>query len=195
MVSRGDHPCLGDVGFEPSMKTKPDRVVVHRIEMQQKEREIAEGLALSMMAKNWSAPLVGILGSPLALATIVGLWIAYLSKYLGDGWMNQLWDATVEEVMDWLEPQNLVVGGLGALIGGLLGGPLGAVVGGVAGGVAVEGVEHITEEGPAWASPEEAAANRAMIQRHATAVVIVATIGAKKFVDSAQDLGAWVTGR
>jgi len=177
------------------MKTKPDRVVVHRIEMQQKEREIAEGLALSMMAKNWSAPLVGILGSPIALATIVGLWIAYLSKYLGDGWMNQLWDATVEEVMDWLEPQNLVVGGLGALIGGLLGGPLGAAVGGVVGGVAVEGVEHITEEGPAWASPEEAAANRAWIERHTTAVVIVATIGAKKFVETISDPIGFVTGR
>jgi len=177
------------------MKTKPDRVVVHRIELQQKEREIAEGLALSVMAKNWTAPLLGILGSPLALATIVGLWIAYLSRYLGEGWINQLWDATVEEVEDWLEPQNLIVGGLGALIGGLLGGPLGALVGGVAGGVAVEGVEHITEEGPAWASPEEAAANRRRIQIHTSAVMIVATIGAKKFVDEVQDFGEWVTGR
>jgi len=177
------------------MKTKPDRVVVHRIEMQQKEREIAEGLALSMMAKNWSAPLVGILGSPLALATIVGLWIAYLSKYLGDGWIAQHWDATVAEIEDWLEPQNLIVGGLGALIGGLLGGPLGALVGGVAGGVAVEGVEHITEEGPAWASPEQAAANRRRLRIHTTAVLMVATIGAKKFVDEASDLVGWVTGR
>jgi len=130
LFGRRDSPSLDDMGFEASMKTKPDRVVVHRIEMQQKEREIAEGLALSMMAKNWSAPLVGILGSPLALATIVGLWIAYLSKYLGDGWIAQHWDATVEEVMDWLEPQNLIVGGFGALIGGLLGGPIGALVGG-----------------------------------------------------------------
>jgi len=95
LLSGRYRPSLGDMGFEASMKTKPDRVVVHRIEMQQKEREIAEGLALSMMAKNWSAPLVGILGSPLALATIVGLWIAYLSKYLGDGWIAQHWDSTV----------------------------------------------------------------------------------------------------
>jgi len=68
-------------------------------------------------------------------------------------------------------------------------------LGGVAGGVAVEGVEHITEEGPAWASPEEAAANRRQVQIHATAVLMVATIGAKKFVDEASDLVGWVTGR
>jgi len=174
--------------------------------MQQKEREIAEGLALSMMAKNWSAPLVGILGSPLALATVLGLWIAYLTKYLGGGWIEQNWDATVEEVEDWLEPQNLIVGGLGAIIGAIFGsalGPLGtiagAAVGGVAGGAIVEGVEHITEEGPAWADPEVAAANRAAakeyIQRHGLAVMIVTTIGAKKFVDEANDLVGWVTGR
>ena len=195
LLGRWDSQSLTVMGFEASMKTKPDRVVVHRIEMQQKEREIAEGLALSMMAKNWSAPLVGILGSPLALATIIGLWIAYLSKYLGDGWIAQNWDATVEEVMDWLEPQNLIVGGLGALIGFVLGGPLGAAIGGVAGGAAVEGIEHITEEGPAWASPEEAAENRAWARRHATAILIVTTIGAKKFVDEATDLVGFVTGR
>jgi len=181
------------------LKTKPTEVIVHRIELQQKEREIAEGLAYSLMAKNFTAPLVGILSSPLALATIVGLWIAYLSKYLGDGWLAQNWDATVEEVMDWLEPQNLVVGGLGALIGFFLGGPLGAAVGGVAGGAAVEGIEHITEEGPAWADPEVAAANRAAakeyLQLHTTAIMIVATIGAKKFVDEASDLVGFVTGR
>jgi len=183
------------------MKTKPDRVVVHRIEMQQKERQIAEGLALSMMAKNWSAPIVGILGSPLAMATIIGMWIAYLSKYLPEGWVAQQWDATVEEVMDWLEPQNLVVGGLGAIIGGIFGsalGPLGtiagAAVGGVAGGAIVEGVEHITEEGPAWATPEEAERNREKVKRHALAVLIVTTIGAKKFVDEATELKEWVTG-
>jgi len=177
------------------LKTKPTEVIVHRIELQQKEREIAEGLAYSLMAKNFTAPIVGILSSPLALATIVGLWIAYLSRYLGGGWIEQNWDATVEEVMDWLEPQNLIVGGLGALIGFVLGGPLGAAVGGVAGGVAVEGVEHITEEGPAWASPEEAAENRAWARRHATAILIVTTIGAKKFVDEASDLVGFVTGR
>ena len=195
LLSRWDSPSLTVLGFEPSMKTKPTSVVVHRIELQQKEREIAEGLAFSMMAKNWSAPLVGILGSPLALATIIGFWIAYLSRYLGGGWIEQNWDATVEEVMDWLEPQNLAVGGIGALIGFLLGGPLGAVVGGVAGGVAVEGVEHITEEGPAWASPEEAAKNREALERHAIAVMIVVTIGAKKFVDEVNEGVAWVTGR
>ena len=184
------------------MKTKPTSVVVHRIELQQKEREIAEGLAISMMAKNWSAPLVGILGSPLALATIVGLWIAYLSKYLGDGWIAQNWDATVEEVNDWLEPQNLVVGGLGAIIGAIIGLPFGGVgaiagaaIGGVAGGAVVEGVEYITEEGPAWATPEEAAKNREAVKRHALAVLIVTTIGAKKFVDEVSEGVAWVTGR
>jgi len=177
------------------LKTKPTEVIVHRIELQQKEREIAEGLAYSLMAKNFTAPIVGLLSSPLALATIVGLWIAYLSRYLGGGWIEQNWDATVEEVMDWLEPQNLIVGGLGALIGFVLGGPLGAAIGGVAGGAAVEGIEHITEEGPAWASPEEAAENRAWARRHATAILIVTTIGAKKFVDEATDLVGFVTGR
>jgi len=177
------------------LKTKPTEVIVHRIELQQKEREIAEGLAYSLMAKNFTAPIVGLLSSPLALATIVGLWIAYLSRYLGGGWIEQNWDSTVEEVMDWLEPQNLIVGGLGALIGFVLGGPLGAAIGGVAGGAAVEGIEHITEEGPAWASPEEAAENRAWARRHATAILIVTTIGAKKFVDEATDLVGFVTGR
>jgi len=195
LLSRRHSLNLAHLGRVRKLKTKPTEVIVHRIELQQKEREIAEGLAYSLMAKNFTAPLVGILSSPLALATIVGIWIAYLSRYLGGGWIEQNWDATVEEVMDWLEPQNLIVGGLGALIGFLLGGPLGAAVGGVAGGAAVEGVEHITEEGPAWASPEEAAENRAWLRRHATAVMIVTTIGAKKFVDEAGDLVGFVTGR
>jgi len=198
MVSGGDHPCLGDVGFEPSMKTKPDQVVVHRIELQQKEREIAEGLAFSLMAKNYTAPLVGILGSPLALATIVGLWIAYLSRYLGGGWIEQNWDSTVEEVMDWLEPQNLIGGGLGAIIGYLLGGPWGGRIGVVAGSGLVEVSEYISETAELPTLEEQAeqqAAAKEYIQLHTTAVLIVATIGAKKFVDEAADLVGVVTGR
>jgi len=104
-------------------------------------------------------------------------------------------------VNDWLEPQNLVGGGLGAIIGAIFGsalGPLGTIaggaVGGVAGGAIVEGVEHITEEGPAWASPEEAARNREKVKRHTLAVLIVTTIGAKKFVDEVNEGVAWVTG-
>jgi len=201
LLSRRHSPCFAHVEFEASMKTKPDQVIVHRIEMQQKEREIAEGLAFSMMAKNYLSPLVGVMGSPLALATIVGLWVAYLTKYLGGGWLEQNWDATVEEVKDWLEPQNLVVGGLGAIIGAIIGLPFGGVgavagaaIGGVAGGAVVEGVEYITEEGPAWATPEEAAKNREAVKRHALAMLIVTTIGAKKFVDEAVELKEWVTG-
>jgi len=170
--------------------------------MQQKEREIAEGLALSMMAKNWSAPLVGIMGSPLALATIIGIWIAYLSKYLGGTFVEENWDATLEEVMDWLEPQNLIGGGIGAIIGFIFGLPFGGVgaiagaaIGGTAGSGLVEVGEYIQESMTEEATPEEKAAAQEYILKHRTAVTILATVAAKKFVDEANDLKEWVTGR
>jgi len=53
-------------------KRKPDQVIVHRVELQEKERESLEFMAMSFAAKNYSAS-IGNLVTPVLGATATGV--------------------------------------------------------------------------------------------------------------------------
>ena len=155
-------------------KEKPSSVVVHRVELQQKERELLEQLTTAYAVKSWSAPFTALLSSPAAQLGLLGAFLAFLSLYLPDGWLEQTAGKTKEEIYDWLETQNIVVGGTLALLVALSGGGALAIIGaGVGGGAIVEGAEHITgPEGPEWAQAETAAENRAIARQWGLAGII-----------------------
>ena len=155
-------------------KKNPDKVVEHRISLQDKQAEQLDSLITAVQVRAFAGPVVEVLSSPVAMLAIIGMILAAGSKYLPENWETIVEGKTVEEVRDWMETQNLVVGGIFAIIGGLLGGPWGASIGFATGVATVEGVEHITEEGPAWASKEQTEENRRRTKALADAYVVKA---------------------
>jgi len=155
-------------------KKKPDSVTEFRISLQDKQSEQLDALITAVQVKAFAGPVVEVLSSPVALAAIIGMILAAASKYLGVDWEDQVEGKTVEQIRDWMETQNLVVGGIFAIIGGLLGGPWGAGIGFAAGVGTVEGIEHITEEGPDWTSKEQTEENRRRTKALADAYVVKA---------------------
>ena len=147
------------------MKRKPDQVHVLRVELQQKERELLDTYTTAYAVKSWSEPVVNILKDVTATLTIIGILVVLLgdklNKYLPTGWPALTSEMTKEEIMDWLEVQNLVGAGIGGVIGIVLGGLLGsffglpgivagAGTGGIAGAAAgsytVEELEELNKE-------------------------------------------------
>jgi len=151
-------------------KKNPDSVVEHRISLQTKQSEQLDALITAVQVKAFAGPVVEVLSSPVALAAIIGMILAAGSKYLPENWETIVEGKTPSQIRDWMEAENLVVGGIFAIIGGLLGGPWGARIGFVTGVATVEGVEHITEEGPDWTAKEQTEEN----QRVAGAYVVKA---------------------
>lgn len=136
-----------------------------RLELQQKERELLDTYTTAYAVKSWSEPVVDILKDVTATLTIIGLLLVILGDKLNailpDGWLDLTAGMNNEELMDWLEIQNLVGAGIGGVIGGVLGfwlglyaGPFGAVAGAGAGGIAgaaagsytVEELEDLNED-------------------------------------------------
>jgi len=146
-------------GVEKISKSKPDVVHVHRIELQQKERELIEGALGAYKFERYTKPVIDLISDNTAMLIIIGaimLWLDDVLIALGFDLDELPIDLTFPQIMDWLEPQNLAgatVGGVtGLILGGILGsvfGVKGAVVGSAVGGVggavagsaAVEGVE------------------------------------------------------
>lgn len=59
------------------MKTKPTQVIVHRIEFQQREREILDNLQTAYIGRQVVTPVVEILKDVSAMATITTLYLVY----------------------------------------------------------------------------------------------------------------------
>lgn len=106
-----------------------------------------ESYTAAYAVKSWSEPVVNILRDVTATVTLIGILYLILgdklSAILPADWETITEGMSNEELMDWLEIQNLAgagVGGfLGILIGGALGsvfGPFTAVAGAGAGGIA-----------------------------------------------------------
>ena len=82
---------------------------------------------------------------------VAGLGLAYLEKYLPTYWA----DMDDNQLGDWFETENIVLGtagfGIGGIIGAFFGGPigagLGATVGAVTGTMAQEGAEEAQAAG------------------------------------------------
>lgn len=147
-------------------KRLPDQVITHRIELQQKEREMLESFTTAYAVKSWSKPLVDIISDNSALLVVS----AFVVFFLGDkleklglpsDWPEITAGMDAEGLRDWLETQNLVGAGIGGSIGlalgaflgsflgpfGIVGGAgAGAVAGAAAGSYTVEELEDLAVE-------------------------------------------------
>ena len=133
-------------------KPKPDNVVRHEIVLGRAEREIIRDAQVAYSINRITSPFTGMSTAGFALtgATLLFL-IDYVLDHVGmdPNWREIVEDMTPDQVNDWLETQNLVLGGIGAIIGLIFGGPVGAGIGGVVGGGVAEVGEAIIEEGNA----------------------------------------------
>jgi len=147
-------------------KRLPDQVITHRIELQQKEREMLESYTTAYAVKSWSKPFVDIISDNSALLVVS----AFVVFFVGDkleklglpsDWPEITAGMDAEGLRDWLEIQNLVGAGIGGSIGlalgaflgsflgpfGILGGAgAGAVAGAAAGSYTVEELEDLAAE-------------------------------------------------
>jgi len=163
-------------------KPKPDEVIRHEIVLGRAEREIVRDLQLSYTANRLLSPFTNL--SPSGALLLTGSGLLLLDYVLNDIGLDPDWkaiiaDMTPEGIADWFETQNLVLGGIGAIIGGLLGGPFGAAVGGVGGGIVAEvgeaGVEHVTGQIERSNEEREEFTNRfylSLLQLRATAGIV-----------------------
>ncbi len=58
-------------------KEKPDKVVVHRIEFQKKEREIIEGLTTAYAFNRVGTPIVALLSDVSAMTLLTSIYVGY----------------------------------------------------------------------------------------------------------------------
>ena len=127
-------------------KPKPDQVIRHEICLGAPERRYLDDAKTAYVFNRAISPLTNMSASGyLALGAIV---LLLIDRVLGEMGLDPNWreitkEMTPEQVNDWLETQNLVVGGTLALLVALSGGSLLAVGGaGILGGVAVETAEE-----------------------------------------------------
>ena len=106
-------------------KPKPDQVVRHEVVLGKSERDLLRGAAEAYQFNKISTPIVAGLSDVTFTATVAAL-LALILKQILDrvgldpNWPTILEDMTPDQVKDWLETQNIVLGGLGFLVGGLI---------------------------------------------------------------------------
>ena len=104
-------------------KPKPNEVIRHEIVLGRAEREIVRDLQLSYTTNRLLSPFTNLSPSGALLLGGTGLFfLDYILDNIGldPDWRAIIADMTPEGVKDWFETQNLVLGGIGAIIGGLL---------------------------------------------------------------------------
>ena len=166
-------------------KKKVDSVVEHRISLQDKQSEQLDALITAVQVRAFAAPLVEVLSSPVAMLAIIGMILAAGSKYLPENWETIVEGKTPSQIRDWMEAENIVVGGIFAIIGGLLGGPWGAGIGFATGVTVVEGLE--AGMGPDWTSEEQTEENRRRTKALAEAYVVKALSELNIFASKLRD--------
>lgn len=145
-------------------KPKPDQVIRHEVVLGKAERALLTNVTEAYNFNKISTPIVAGLSDVTFTATVAALLALLLGRAI-DGltgidpnWREITQDMTPDAIKDWLEPQNVVIGGIFALIVALSGGTaLGVVAAGAAGSAIVEGGEYVYEE------IEEAAVNNSLI--------------------------------
>jgi len=160
------------------LKRKPDQVITHRFELQQKERELLGSYVAAYQIQNISKPIVDILKDTTALIAISGFLLLFFDDKLQAIGLDPDWPEITagmdnEQIADWLETQNLIGAGIGGFLGFIIGGfvgsylgPVGTVAGagaGAVGGAAagnytVEQLEDLAEEAKKAAQLAEIAA-------------------------------------
>lgn len=135
-------------------KPKPDNIVRHEIVLGRAERELLDTATTAYTANRVISPITSLLSSTPGLLLVGGLALAYLEKFLPEGWREM----TDQGLADWFETENVLVGGAfatgGGLLGALIGGLPGAGIGTVAGGIFGSGVQEAAEEAQAGGVPK-----------------------------------------
>jgi len=144
-------------------KRKPDQVIEYRISLQDKQSEQLDALITAVQVRAFAAPLVEVLSSPVAMLGIVGMILGLASRYLPVGWEDTVEGKTPSQIRDWMEAENILIGGLFAIVGAILFKSPG--YGYITGVAVVEGLE--AGMGPDWTSPEQAEENRKTIGAYA----------------------------
>lgn len=132
-------------------KVPPNEVIRHEIVLGKAERELMRNTLEAYQFQKYADPIVKGLSDVTFTVTVAALLAWILGRALDDLGLDPDWreitkDMTPDQVSDWLETQNIVVGGLFALVVALSGGTaLGVVAGGVAGSAIVEGAEGLYE--------------------------------------------------
>jgi len=161
-------------------KRKPDSVTEFRISLQAKQSEQLDALITAVQVRAFAAPLVNILSSPVAMLGIIGMILALASKYLGPGWEEKVEGKTQEQIRDWMEAENIIIGGLFAVVFGIL---FKSPWTGFATGVAVvEGLE--AGMGPDWTSEEQTEENQKVLGAYAVKALSELNIFASKLRDA-----------
>ena len=129
-------------------KPKPDEVIRHELVMGRSERELFETITTAYTVNRVLSPFATLLSSTAGVLLVAGLVLAYLERYLPEGWPEM----TETQIFDWFETENLVVGGVFAGLGGLFGfifggGPVGGAAGATAGGIFGGIAQELAEEG------------------------------------------------
>ncbi len=137
-------------------KPKPDNIVRHEIVLGRSERDLLETATAAYTANRVLSPFATLLSSTAGTLLIAYLLLSYLERYLPEGWT----DMDDNQLFDWFETENLVVGsafaGLFGLIGAIAtgGNPFGAAAGATAGGVVGGFVQESAEEAQAGGVPK-----------------------------------------
>jgi hypothetical protein len=135
-------------------KPKPNDIIRHEIVLGRAERQIVRDLQMSYTFNRLASPFTQLsTGGVLFLSASGLLLLDYILDNIGldPDWKAIIADMTPAQIKDWFEAQNLVLGGIGAILGGIIGGalipvvgaPLGAAIGGVGGGFVAETAEDV----------------------------------------------------
>lgn len=132
-------------------KPKPDNIVRHEIVLGRAERELLDTATTAYTANRVLSPLTEVLSSNAGLLLVSTVLLGYLERYLPENWA----DMDDNQLADWFETSNILLGttgfGIGALLGGLVGGLPGAAIGGGIGAVGGSAGAEVGEA--AWENP------------------------------------------
>lgn len=133
-------------------KLPPDQVIRHEVVLGRAEREIIRNTVESIQFRNYSSPIVAGLSDvtfTVTVASLLGLGIGAILDRSGidPDWRSIIADMTPEQIKDWFESQNIVLGGIGFILGSVVAGPLvGGPIGAAAGSATAEGIEYAEEQ-------------------------------------------------
>ena len=134
-------------------KVKPDNVVRHELVLGRSERELLDTLTTAYTVNRVVTPITSLLSSTAGLLLVAGLGLAYLEKYLPSYWP----DMDDNQLADWFETENIVLGtagfGIGGIIGAFFGGPIGAGLGATGGAIFGSAIQEGAEEAQAAGVP------------------------------------------
>jgi len=140
-------------------KPKPDSIVRHELVLGRAERQIVRDLQTAYSINRIASPITNMSASGLVVAGGAALVLVdYLLDSLGldPDFREIIEDMSPDQVRDWLESQNLIFSGIGAIIGGILtgGNYVGIAAGAAAGSATAEGLEA-ADEAVASVFPQE----------------------------------------